>query len=105
MSELKKEIIENGIHYTLIGDYYFPDFAGSDVSVKWLVLRHAKFESFCSLLTKSKNSQNCATIQFIVNHKAVNAPGGPDRQFAVWGGVAQGFNLNRSTVRCFSAFS
>ena len=30
MSELKKEIIENGIHYTLVGDYYFPDFAGSD---------------------------------------------------------------------------
>ena len=30
MSELKKEIIENGIHYILIGDYYFPDFAGSD---------------------------------------------------------------------------
>ena len=30
MSDLKKEIIENGIHYTLVGDYYFPDFAGSD---------------------------------------------------------------------------
>lgn len=30
MTELKKEIIENGIHYTLVGDYYFPDFAGSD---------------------------------------------------------------------------
>ena len=30
MSELKKEIIENGIHYTLIGDYYFPDFTGSN---------------------------------------------------------------------------
>lgn len=30
MSELKKEIIENGIHYTLVGDYYFPDFAGPD---------------------------------------------------------------------------
>ncbi len=25
MSELRKEIWENGIHYTLIGDYYFPD--------------------------------------------------------------------------------
>ena len=30
MSDLKKEIIENGIHYTLVGDYYFPDFSGSD---------------------------------------------------------------------------
>ena len=25
MTNLKKEIIENGIHYTLHGDYYFPD--------------------------------------------------------------------------------
>ena len=25
MTNLKKEIIENGIHYTLQGDYYFPD--------------------------------------------------------------------------------
>ena len=25
MNELHREIWENGIHYTLIGDYYFPD--------------------------------------------------------------------------------
>ena len=25
MAQMKKEIIENGIHYTLHGDYYFPD--------------------------------------------------------------------------------
>ena len=25
MTELRKEIWENGIHYALIGDYYFPD--------------------------------------------------------------------------------
>ena len=25
MTNLKKEIIENGIHYTLHGDYYFPN--------------------------------------------------------------------------------
>ena len=25
MTQLKKEIIENGIHYTLHGDYYFPE--------------------------------------------------------------------------------
>ena len=25
MNELRKEIWENGIHYTLIGNYYFPD--------------------------------------------------------------------------------
>ena len=25
MNELRKEIWESGIHYTLIGDYYFPD--------------------------------------------------------------------------------
>ena len=25
MTNLKKEIIENGIHYTLHGDYFFPD--------------------------------------------------------------------------------
>ena len=25
MTNLKKEIIENGIHYTFHGDYYFPD--------------------------------------------------------------------------------
>ena len=25
MTNLKKEITENGIHYTLYGDYYFPD--------------------------------------------------------------------------------
>ena len=25
MAQLKKEIVENGIHYTLHGDYYFPD--------------------------------------------------------------------------------
>ena len=25
MTNLEKEIIENGIHYTLHGDYYFPD--------------------------------------------------------------------------------
>lgn len=24
MNELRKEIMENGIHYTLVGDYYFP---------------------------------------------------------------------------------
>ena len=30
MSELRKEMIENGIHYTLIGDYYFPDFSDPD---------------------------------------------------------------------------
>ena len=27
MSELRNELIENGIHYRLHGDYYFPDFA------------------------------------------------------------------------------
>ncbi len=26
MSELRKELIENGIHYRLHGDFYFPDF-------------------------------------------------------------------------------
>ena len=26
MCELRKSILENGIHYTLHGDYYFPDF-------------------------------------------------------------------------------
>ncbi len=26
MSELREELIENGIHYRLHGDYYFPDF-------------------------------------------------------------------------------
>lgn len=26
MSELRNELIENGIHYRLHGDYYFPDF-------------------------------------------------------------------------------
>lgn len=26
MCELRKSIQENGIHYTLHGDYYFPDF-------------------------------------------------------------------------------
>lgn len=25
MSELRKELVENGIHYTLHGDYYLPD--------------------------------------------------------------------------------
>ena len=25
MTNLKKEITENGIHFTLHGDYYFPD--------------------------------------------------------------------------------
>lgn len=30
MSELRKEMIKNGIHYILIGDYYFPDFADPD---------------------------------------------------------------------------
>ena len=25
MNDLRKEIWDNGIHYTLIGDYYFPD--------------------------------------------------------------------------------
>ena len=31
MTNLKKEIIENGIHYTLHGDYYFPDLELSEV--------------------------------------------------------------------------
>lgn len=26
MNELREELIENGIHYRLHGDYYFPDF-------------------------------------------------------------------------------
>ncbi len=26
MSELRNELVENGIHYRLHGDYYFPDF-------------------------------------------------------------------------------
>ena len=30
MTELRKEIWENGIHYTLIGDYYFPDVRSSE---------------------------------------------------------------------------
>lgn len=32
MTNLKKEIIENGIHYTLHGDYYFPDLELPEVS-------------------------------------------------------------------------
>ena len=31
MTNLEKEIIENGIHYTLHGDYYFPDLELSEV--------------------------------------------------------------------------
>ncbi len=31
MTILEKEIIENGIHYTLHGDYYFPDLELSEV--------------------------------------------------------------------------
>ncbi len=30
MERLPTEIMENGIHYTLHGDYYFPDLAGPD---------------------------------------------------------------------------
>lgn len=30
MNELRREIWENGIHYTLIGDYYFPDVRSSE---------------------------------------------------------------------------
>ena len=30
MRKLPQEIIENGIHYRLIGDYYFPDFTTPD---------------------------------------------------------------------------
>lgn len=30
MNELLVEITENGIHYTLHGDYYLPDLAGSE---------------------------------------------------------------------------
>ena len=30
MTNLEKEIIENGIHYTLHGDYYFPDLEHSE---------------------------------------------------------------------------
>ena len=32
MTILEKEIIENGIHYTLHGDYYFPDLELPEVS-------------------------------------------------------------------------
>ena len=32
MTNLKKEIIENGIHYTLHGDYYFPNLELPEVS-------------------------------------------------------------------------
>ena len=32
MTNLEKEIIENGIHYTLHGDYYFPDLELPEVS-------------------------------------------------------------------------
>ena len=32
MTNLKKEIIENGIHYTLHGDYYFPDLELSEAA-------------------------------------------------------------------------
>ena len=31
MTNLKKEIIENGIHYALRGDYYFPDLVFPEV--------------------------------------------------------------------------
>ena len=34
MTNLKKEIIENGIHYTLHGDYYFPDLELPDVPLQ-----------------------------------------------------------------------
>ncbi|WP_455619831.1 TnpV protein [Eisenbergiella sp.] len=30
MTELKKEMVENGIHYTLHGDYYLPDIVCSE---------------------------------------------------------------------------
>jgi len=30
MEKLLTEITENGIHYTLHGDYYFPDLVGPD---------------------------------------------------------------------------
>ena len=32
MTNMKKEITENGIHYTLHGDYYFPDLEFPEVS-------------------------------------------------------------------------
>ena len=34
MTNLKKEIIENGIHYTLHGDYYFPDLELPDIPLQ-----------------------------------------------------------------------
>ena len=34
MTNLEKEIIENGIHYTLHGDYYFPDLELPDVPLQ-----------------------------------------------------------------------
>jgi len=44
MNELPKEILSNGTHYSLIGDYYFPDFADPDEHGsfgKWADLHHA----------------------------------------------------------------
>ena len=32
MSELQKELIKNGIHYTLHGDYYYPDLITQDIN-------------------------------------------------------------------------
>ena len=34
MTNLEKEIIENGIHYTLHGDYYFPDLELPDIPLQ-----------------------------------------------------------------------
>ena len=34
MAQMKKEIIENGIHYTLHGDYYFPDLELPDIPLQ-----------------------------------------------------------------------
>jgi len=43
MNELPKEILSNGTHCSLIGDYYFPDFADPDEHGsfgKWADLHH-----------------------------------------------------------------
>lgn len=36
-NELPAEIMENGIHYTLVGDYYFPTCMLADKVAQWQV--------------------------------------------------------------------
>ena len=66
MTRFPKEMIENGIHYTLHGDYYFPDLDLPDSPRQTIGhygrMRKAYLEEHRECTNGSSSPANCMTI-------------------------------------------